>query len=128
MARKLEELPVYHKAISFCAAVAAILEVSKVRRDRKLYEQIDDAADSVMSNMHEGFEQGTDASFANYLTHSKGSVGEIVARMRRAHVKRLISGEQLAGIDAAGDELGRMLGGFIRYLRRCDWRDRGRHT
>jgi hypothetical protein len=25
----------------------------------------------------------------------------------------------------AGEELGRMLGGFIKYLRRSDWRNRG---
>jgi hypothetical protein len=26
-----------------------------------------------------------------------------------------------------GEELMRMLGGWIAYLARCDWKDRGRH-
>jgi hypothetical protein len=27
-----------------------------------------------------------------------------------------------------GEEIGRMLGGWIKYLHRCDFKDRGRHT
>jgi four helix bundle protein len=128
MAKKLEELPIFLRASEFCALVDAILAESHVRRNRKLYDQIEDANDSVLSNMQEGFEQGTDAAFASYLVHSKGSVGEIVTRVKRARVRRLVSEEVSRTLEARGDELKRMLAGFIRYLRECDWKDRGRHT
>jgi four helix bundle protein len=128
MAKRLEDLPIFTKASEFCEAVTATLAESQVRRNRKLYDQIDDANDSVMANLQEGFEQGTDAQFASYLFHSKGSVGEISARFKRAKAKNLVSQLQQEHIENLADELRRMLGGFIRYLRECDWKDRGRHS
>jgi len=77
--------------------------------------------------MVEGFEQGSDRAFANFLTHSKGSLAEVLARLKQAHFKKYISEEELKRLLEPGIELGKMLGGFIKYLRDCDWDDRGHH-
>jgi len=77
--------------------------------------------------MVDGFEQGTDRAFANYLTYSKGSVAEVVRRLKQAYYKHCITADELNQLLSAGEELGKMLGGFIKYLRRCGWRDRGSH-
>jgi len=127
MAKKVEELPVYHKAVAFWSAVNAILESPRLRKDRRLHEQIADANDSITSNIVEGFEQTTDRAFANFLTHSKASLAEVLARLKQAHFKKCISEDQLNPQLASGEELGKMLGGFIKYLRRTDWDDRGSH-
>jgi hypothetical protein len=47
MAKTLEELPLYSKVLEFWEAVAAILRVSQVRRNRRLFDQIDSANDSI---------------------------------------------------------------------------------
>jgi four helix bundle protein len=78
--------------------------------------------------MVEGFEQATDRAFANFLTYSKGSVAEVQGRLKQAYFKKYITADELAPRLEAGEELGRMLGGFIKYLRRCDWGDRGSHN
>ena len=127
MANKLEDLPIYHKAVAFWSAVNAILESPRLRKDRRLHEQIADANDSITSNIVEGFEQTTDRAFANFLTHSKASLAEVLARLKQAHFKKCISEDQLNPQLASGEELGKMLGGFIKYLRRTDWDDRGSH-
>ena len=127
MANKLEELPIYHKAEAFWIAVNAILDRPRLRRDRKLHEQISEANDSITSNMVEGFEQGTDRAFAHFLTHSKASLAEVLKRLKQAYFKKHISKEELDERLPAGEELGKMLGGFIKYLRRSDWDDRGSH-
>ncbi len=127
MANKIEELPIYHKAVEFWSAVNAILESPTLRRNRRLHEQISEANDSITSNMVEGFEQGTDRAFANFLTHSKGSLAEVLTRLKQAYFKKCISEEQLKPQLTSGEELGKMLGGFIKYLRRSDWDDRGSH-
>jgi four helix bundle protein len=75
--------------------------------------------------MVEGFEQGTDRAFANFLTHSKASVAEVRQRPKQAHLKRYITLRELQTVLVLGEALSKMLGGFIKYLRRCDWRDRG---
>ena len=127
MANKIEELPIYHKAVAFWTAVNAILESPRLRRDRRLHEQISNANDSITSNMVEGFEQGTDRGFANFLVHSKASLAEVLTRLNQAYFKKFISEEQLKPLLMNGEELGKMLGGFIKYLRRSDWNDRGSH-
>ncbi len=127
MARKLEELPIYKKAREFWGAVNAILERPRVRKDCDLYDQLSRASDSVPSNMVEGFEQGTDRAFANYLTYSKASLAEALKWLKKAYFKRYITQDELESRLAAGEELGKMLGGFIKYLRRSDFRDRGSH-
>jgi len=125
MANKLEELPIYPKVVAFWNAVNATLETPKLRRDCDLHEQISRANDSIPSNMVEGFEQGTDRLFANFLCYSKGSLAEVLKRLKKAYFKRLITADELKPHIEAGEELGKMLGGFIKYLRECDWKDRG---
>ena len=77
--------------------------------------------------MVEGFEQSTDRAFANFLTHSKGSVAEALKRLKQAYFQRYITADELNPLVDAGEELAKMLGGFIKYLRRTDWKNRGSH-
>ena len=127
MAHRLEDLPLFPKMMAFCDAVDAILVRPAWRKDRRLREQIADANDSVSSNMYEGFEQPSDAAFAVYVFRSKGSAAEVMARLKRGVRKRLITVEEIASIEAMGDELGRVFGGFIKYLEASGFKDRGRH-
>jgi len=85
--------------------------------------------DSVLSNIPEGFEQPTDRSFALYLYRSKASAAEVRARLLIAWRRHYIDPTEYARCSSLGIELGKMLAGFIKYLkylRRCDRKDRGR--
>lgn len=127
MARKVDELPVYKSIQDFSVAVTALLRQPGWSRNFKLRDQIEDATDSIAANLDEGFEQGTDRAFARYVTISKSSLGETLGHLRRAHRKGLITGEELRQRVEMGESLGRMLGGFIKYLHNSDFKDRGRH-
>jgi four helix bundle protein len=127
MAKTLDELPLYKRAEAFSRAVIAILDRPSVRRNRKLWDQIAEANDSIIANFAEGFEQSTDASFAHFLMHSKASLAEVIARLRQAERRRSLGAQDLAPLEAEATELGKMLGGFIKYLKRCDFKDRGTH-
>jgi four helix bundle protein len=126
MAHTLEELLIHSKATEFWIAVREILDQPRVRRDCGLHKQISDANDSILSNMAEGFEQPTDEAFAKYVFHSKGSLAEVLVRSREARMKDYISQNDLAAREVLGKPLGAMMGGFIKYLRRSGFRDRGR--
>jgi len=128
MAKTLEELPLYSKVLEFWDAVSAILKHSQLRRNRKLFEQIDSANDSIDANMKEGFEQPSDASFANFVYTAKGSVEEVVGRVRQARRKDLVTDADLAHVEELAVPLAKMMGGFIRYLRASGFTDRGRHS
>jgi len=127
MAKRIEDLPIYSKVDEFWSAINAILDLPLVRRDSDLHDEISRANESIGSNMVEGFEQGTDRGFAHYLTYSKGSVAEVLKRLRRAYYRRYITKEQLDAQVTQGEELEKMLGGFIKYLEQSDWKDRGYH-
>ena len=127
VAKKLEDLPIYPKAVEFCSVVTALLERPAFGRNRKLREQIDDANDSILSNMSEGFEQPTDRAMKKYLFDAKGSAAEVLIRLGRARRKGCITSNEFLRCKSMGDELSRMLGGWIKYLAQCDWKDRGRH-
>jgi four helix bundle protein len=126
MAKKLEELPVYQKAQDFCIAVTAILKRPALRRNHSLHKQLDEANDSILSNMHEGFGKGSDAELARYLDYSKGSLREVLARLERARSKGYITDEELVPLKDRGEEIAKMLGGWIKYLDRSNFKDRGR--
>jgi len=126
MAHKLEELPVFSHAEEFTVAVTATLRRSRVRKDCDTYKQIVEANDSILSNMHEGFEQGTDDGFAKYLYYSKGSIAEIIRRLRSAALKNEVDENEVEPLAAKAETLGKMLGGLIKYLKRSNFKDRGR--
>jgi four helix bundle protein len=128
MADRLEELPIYSKAHAFTVAVAAIIARPEFGRNRKLRDQIADANESILANMAEGFEQSTDAVLANYLYTSKSSIAEVVTRLKGAQRRGWVTAAECAQCAALGAEIQRMLGGWIKYLKRCDWKDRGRFS
>ena len=128
MAHTLEELPIYDEVLKFWNAVHEILQTPTMRRDRDLSEQIADANDSIDANMKEGFEQQSDDAFAKFVFIAKGSTAEVMARAKEARRKNLISEEQVARVEQLGVPLGKMMGGFIKYLTESGFTDRGRHT
>ena len=73
-----------------------------------------------------GFEQSSDDGFAKYLYYSKGSVAEVMRRMRRACAKGEVTSTDVAALAELSEPLGKMFGGFIRYLKRSGFKDRGR--
>src|SRR5262245_57972533 len=98
MAQKLEELPIYQDAERFWSAVNAILQRSAFGKDRKLHDQIADANDSILANMAEGFELPTDKLLEKHLFVAKGSLAEVLVRLKEAHRKRYIAAEELAAL------------------------------
>ena len=128
MSNKLEELPIHGKVQEVWLAVTAILGQPGLRKNSHLREQIEDANDSMDANMREGFEQPTDAAFGNFVFTAKGSLAEVVARLEEAHAKKLVSQEDLAHIKQLAEPLGKMMGGFIKYLYASGFTDRGRHS
>ena len=81
MAKSVEELQVYQKALQAAHAISAILERAAFQRDRDLGSQLNRASVRVASDIAEGFEQKTDRHFARYLYDSRGGAREIRAQL-----------------------------------------------
>ena len=72
--RKLENLKIWNDSRVF---VVAIYSMFKDNHDYGFKDQIQRAAVSIMNNIAEGFEYGSDAQFVRYLRIAKGSCSEV---------------------------------------------------
>ena len=125
VARTLDELLVYRKALVACVAVSAVLEKPKVRADWDLRVQLAAASAAVASNIAEGFGQQSDRQFARYLYIARGSAHEVRAHVAVAHGRQYLSDEEAGDLHSKYEEIARMSSGLIRYLRATDRKHRG---
>ena len=125
VARTLDELLVYRKALLACVAVSAVLENPKVRADWDLRVQLSAASTAVPANIAEGFGQQSDRQFARYLFIARGSAHEVRSHVSVAHGRRYLTDEEAADLHNKHEEIAKMLTGLIKYLRESDRKHRG---
>ena len=87
-------------------------------RDFKLRDQIRDAALSVMANIAEGFDAGSDAEFIRFLGYSRRSASEVQSHLYIALDQGYIIQKEFDAIYDRAVETKRLVGGFIRYLKK----------
>lgn len=118
----VEDLQVFQRARRLMVAVFALTQPLKT--DFWLRDQLDDAAESIAANISEGFGQGSDRAFARYLRIAAGSAEELRLHLDAAVEKGLIADSPAADLAGEAREIGNMLRALIRYLKRCDRKDR----
>ena len=109
---------------TFVREVGLLIRTPKFRRNRVLFEQMERAAISVLSNFAEGFERDGNAEFAQFLSISKGSIGELRGQLIYSVDVGLIDEPLHAELDDKADAATRMVGGLIRYLSGTELRGR----
>jgi len=117
MPKSFEELPVWQKARELVSYIYSLTRQDIFSRDFSLVDQIRRASASVMSNIAEGFERGSNAEFIHFLYISKGSAGETRTQLYIALDQGYISKDEFAkGFDLCRDIAGQ-LSGLIDYLK-----------
>ena len=86
--------------------------------DFGLRDQIQRAAGSVMHNIAEGFDAGSNPEFARFLGYSKRSCTEVQSELYLALDRGYISKAQFDAAYQLADEAKATAGGFARYLRK----------
>jgi len=119
---KFEELEIWQKARVLLKEVFEYIEQGNFKRDFKLIEQINAASGSSMDNVAEGFERGSKLEFINFLTISKGSIGEVKSQLYRAFDRKYLSQEQFDYFYSKADELTKKTASFISYLNRSQFK------
>ena len=120
----VEDLFVYQRAKAF---LKVIFELTRAfRSDFWLADQLNESAESIMSNVAEGFRQPTDRAFARYLGISSGSAEESRTHLLAAELRGHVGRSRCAELVTEAREIADMLGGLIKYLHRCDRKDRYR--
>ena len=86
-------------------------------RDFGLRDQIQRAAGSVMHNVAEGFDAGSNPEFARFLGYAKRSCTEVQSELYLALDREYISQKKFDEATKLAEEAKAATGGFICYLR-----------
>lgn len=111
-----ESIEAWAKARELTKEIYAISATGSFSRDFALRDQIRRASISVMSNIAEGFERGGTREFNQFLSIAKGSVGEVKSQVFVAMDQHYIDSEQAERLLGQATEIGRMIGGLMKYL------------
>jgi four helix bundle protein len=115
---KFEDLDCWKKARELANLVYDLTNQRSLGKDFQLRDQIRDAAGSVMHNIAEGFEAGSDAEFVRFLKISRRSASEVQSELYLAVDRKYITTNQLQITYKKATEVKRLINGLIAYLRR----------
>jgi len=90
---------------------------SKFYKDRILMDQIRKSAISVLSNISEGYERGSNTDFIRFLYISKASCGELRAQLFIAKDQGYVNEKEFEQTIDTSRRVSGMLGNLISYLK-----------
>jgi four helix bundle protein len=115
-AKRFEDLDVWQRAKELTILVYKYSTDGAFSRDFGLRDQMRRASVSIMSNIAEGFESQTQATFIKFLSYAKGSAGELRAQLYIAIDQGYISEEEFNGALSLAETCSKQLARFIQYL------------
>ena len=115
---KFEDLDCWKKARELANLVYDLTNQRSFGKDFQLRDQMRDAAGSVMHNIAEGFEAGSDAEFVRFLKISRRSASEVQSELYLAIDRKYILENQLGKAYAKATETKRLVNGLIACLHR----------
>ena len=128
-ARRFEELDAWRDARVLARRVYEATSLGRFSKDFGLKDQIQRAAVSVMSNIAEGFERGSNAEFVRFLYMAKGSAGEVRSQLYVAMDLGYLDDTHAEDLHALAEQVSRRISKLISYLEsRASTHGAGRST
>ena len=115
---RFEDLQSRQKARQLANQIYDLTTHTGFSKDFRLRDQIQDAAGSVMHNIAEGFEAGTNLEFIRFLKISRRSASEVQSELYLALDRKYINKEELNTAYNLATESKRLINGMIAYLRK----------
>jgi four helix bundle protein len=116
--RRFEDLVCWQKARGLANTLHALTCHVEFSKDFRLRDQILDASGSVMHNIAEGCDSGTDPEFIRFLRMARRSGSEVQSELYLALDRKYITEAELKQAYDQADETKRLINGLIAYLRR----------
>ena len=113
---RFEDIQSWQKARELTRIVYKVSGQGAFARDFGLRDQIRRAAVSVMANIVEGFDAGSDAEFIRFLRYARRSASEVQSHLYIALDQDYLGQPQFNEMYETAAETKRLIGGFIRYL------------
>ena len=114
----------FKKCRIMVCAVAVLLNRGAFSKDIALATYLRKTMLSIYSNFGEGFERDGNREFIQFVSISKGSVGELRAQLLYALDLGYLKQEELDQLNELAKEAARYLGGLMRHLKQSPFRGR----
>jgi len=118
--KNFEELIAWQKSRELAGYVYELTRQDQFSRDFGLRDQIQRAASSVMHNIAEGFESGSDPEFVRFLKMARRSAGEVQSQLYLALDVGYITEDERQKAYILATEVKRLINGMMTYLRKTD--------
>ncbi len=115
--KNFEDLQAWQKARELTGYIYELTRKGKFFHDFGLRDQIQRAAGSVMHNIAEGFESGTDPEFVRFLKMARRSAGEVQSELYLAIDCEYITQEELNKGYTLAVDTKKLINGMMTYLR-----------
>ncbi|MDQ7797503.1 MAG: four helix bundle protein [Candidatus Edwardsbacteria bacterium] len=126
--KRFEELKIWQQAKELANLVYDFTNNPSFSKDRILTDQARRASVSIMANIAEGFERGSNKEFIQFLFIAKGSCGELRSHLIFANERKYINQEDfVTAIDMAAG-ISNMLFKFITYLQKSNIKSKRSQT
>ena len=111
--RNFESLRVWQNARIF---VNAVYDMMADNKDWGFRDQIQRASVSIMNNIAEGYESGSDAKYANFLNIAKGSCSEVRNMLYLSKDRHFCTEEQFIDLKSQAIQISSQLYKLLEYL------------
>jgi four helix bundle protein len=118
MAKSFEETAVWKESRELVKVVYKLTNGLQFRKDHGLLDQVRRASVSILSNIAEGFERGSNAELMHFLYVAKGSAGELRAQMYVALDQGYISTTDRLKVHELCMNISSQIAGLIKYLKK----------
>lgn len=115
---RFEDLKAWQKARTLANLIYDLTERSIFAKDFQLRDQIQGAAGSVMHNIAEGFDSGSNPEFIRFLKLARRSASEVQSQLYLALDRKYITQDQLNAAYNLATEAKQLINAFIAYLRK----------
>src|SRR6188474_101330 len=114
--RVFTELRIWSAAREWAKAIYPFTQSSPFMADRRLVDQINDSAASVMANIAEGFGRGTQEEFITFLGYAIGSLDETRSHLCAAFDRGYLNKTEYANLFREGTTIRKLTVAFIRSM------------
>src|SRR3989344_9400960 len=121
--KRFEELPIWQEARVFVASAYTLIKTcGELKKDYSLSDQFKRASYSIMLNIAEGFERGSNKDFAHFIDFAKGSAGEVRCILYILLDNKHITDKEFADYLKQIEGISAQLANFKRYLMKTDFK------
>jgi four helix bundle protein len=114
---RFEDIKAWQMGRELTRRIYDVCKQDRFQRDYALCDQIKRASGSVMHNIAEGFDSGSNAEFARFLLHAKRSCTEVQSELYVAHDQAYIDQVTFDRLYDLAGETRATIQGFIKYLK-----------